>query len=167
MGSSVRIATVSSSSASQTVDNLVAALPHVVALVQDQWDNVLSVGIKTSTSVFLPIWSSDLSDRFEAPADTDGDVSMSAGETRPSAAAAKKGKKRAATDDEEEAAPAAPESKKAAKVAPAAAAPAAAVKEVKQAKKAPAPKQVKKSSTIGSGAGGAGKRATTSAIGKA
>ncbi|WRT65237.1 uncharacterized protein IL334_002180 [Kwoniella shivajii] len=62
---SIRIATPSSSSSSQTLSNLLAAIPSVVSNVPEGWENILSIGIKTSSSVLLPIWSSKLSGRFE------------------------------------------------------------------------------------------------------
>ncbi len=45
--------------------NLLAAIPSAVALIQDGWENVLSVGVKTSSSVLLPVWSSKLEGRFK------------------------------------------------------------------------------------------------------
>lgn len=66
--SSVRIATPGVTTAEQTVDNLLAAVPAAVELVGG-WDNVLSVGIKTSTSVLLPVWNAKLGGRFKDAAD--------------------------------------------------------------------------------------------------
>jgi ribosome biogenesis protein UTP30 len=82
--SSIRIATPEHTSAAQTLENLLAATPAVVALIQDGWENVLSIGIKTSTSVLLPIYSAQLEGRFAIPpkSDEDGDVSMSAAESK-------------------------------------------------------------------------------------
>lgn len=65
---SIRVATPSSSSTSQTLENLLEAIPQVVALIQDGWENILSLGIKTSNSVFLPVYSAKLDGRFDEPA---------------------------------------------------------------------------------------------------
>ena len=46
--------------ADQVLENLTAALPAVVSRISGQWDNVKSIGIKTSASVMLPIWTSDI-----------------------------------------------------------------------------------------------------------
>ncbi|WWD21872.1 hypothetical protein CI109_106360 [Kwoniella shandongensis] len=70
--SSIRISTPSASTSSETLSNLLAAIPSVVAQIQGEWENVLSIGIKTSTSVMLPIWSSKLSGRF-APSSSNGE----------------------------------------------------------------------------------------------
>ncbi|WVO15611.1 hypothetical protein L204_103271 [Cryptococcus depauperatus] len=61
----IRIATPSSSTSSTTLENVLSALPQAVAHIQEGWDNILSVGIKTSGSVMLPIWTSSLPGRFE------------------------------------------------------------------------------------------------------
>ncbi|KAJ9115796.1 hypothetical protein QFC24_006904 [Naganishia onofrii] len=63
---SIRIATASredpedSHSADEVMENLMAALPAVVSRITGQWDNVKSIGIKTSGSIMLPIWTSDI-----------------------------------------------------------------------------------------------------------
>lgn len=62
--SSVRIATPGVTTAEETVANLLAAAPAAAELVGG-WDNVLSVGIKTSTSVLLPVWTAPLAGRFK------------------------------------------------------------------------------------------------------
>lgn len=63
-----------------TLDNLLAAVPLVVDQIEDKWENILSIGIKTSTSVLLPVWSSNLAGRFDVKEKTkkaaDGDVNM-------------------------------------------------------------------------------------------
>ncbi|KAK8846555.1 hypothetical protein IAR55_005641 [Kwoniella newhampshirensis] len=74
--SSIRISTPSSSNPSETLQNLLASIPSVVAQIQGEWENVLSIGIKTSTSVMLPIWSSKLPGRFGGVNGTGGDVEM-------------------------------------------------------------------------------------------
>lgn len=64
--SSVRIATASredpedAHTADQVMENLTAALPAVVSRIEGQWDNIKSIGIKTSASIMLPIWTSDI-----------------------------------------------------------------------------------------------------------
>jgi ribosome biogenesis protein UTP30 len=60
----VRIATPGVTTAEETVANLLAAAPAAAELVGG-WDNVLSVGIKTSTSVLLPVWNAPLAGRFK------------------------------------------------------------------------------------------------------
>lgn len=70
---SVRIATCGIATPQQVVDNILAALPAAVALIPGGWENVLSVGIKTSTSILLPVWNSKLDGRFKA---AEGDVTM-------------------------------------------------------------------------------------------
>lgn len=44
-------------SSAQLLQNLSTALPHVVNHVRENWDNVQSIHIKTSSSASLPIWS--------------------------------------------------------------------------------------------------------------
>ncbi|KAJ3995317.1 ribosomal protein L1p/L10e family-domain-containing protein [Lentinula boryana] len=46
----------------QVVSNIKTALPAIVARVNDGWDNIQSLGLKTSTSILLPIWSCALDD---------------------------------------------------------------------------------------------------------
>ncbi|KAI9635668.1 ribosomal protein L1p/L10e family-domain-containing protein [Dioszegia hungarica] len=133
---SIRIATLSSSSAAQTLENLLAAIPPAVAAQNGGWENILSLGIKTSTSVLLPVWAATLDGRF--------DLAQKEAE----AAAAEKEKKGAKRKSVE--APKAPAAKAVAPVKADA---------VKGAKKAG-----KKSSTIGSG--GAGKKAKEAVLGK-
>lgn len=70
---SVRIATCGVSTPKQVVDNILAALPAAVGLIPGGWDNVLSVGIKTNTSILLPVWNSKLDGRFKA---AEGDAVM-------------------------------------------------------------------------------------------
>ena len=102
MASSIRIATPSSTSAPQTLDNLIAALPAVVGMIDDGWENVLSIGIKTSSSILLPVWNSQLSGRFNAKASEQ----VSASEEEPlqvvEESKMKKGKKRSADESEQE-----------------------------------------------------------------
>ena len=63
--SSVRIATPSHTTGQQTTENLLAAVPKVVELIQDGWENVLSIGVKTGGSLLLPIWAAKLEGRFK------------------------------------------------------------------------------------------------------
>lgn len=133
----MRIATPGVTTAEQTTANLTAALPAAVELVGG-WDNVLSVGIKTSTSILLPVWNAKLSGRFKnAEGETETEA-MEVEEEAPKAAAKPKAKAVKAVK-EAEAAGAAASPKKA------------------------APK-LKKSSTVGSGAV---KKAKTAAVGSA
>lgn len=134
--SSVRIATPGVTTAEETVANLTAALPAAVELVGG-WDNVLSVGIKTSTSILLPVWNAKLGGRFK-DAEGESENAMEVEEEAPKAAAKPKAKAVKAVK-EVEAAGAAGSPKKA------------------------APK-LKKSSTVGSGAV---KKAKTAAVGSA
>lgn len=62
---SVRVATPSSTSSTQTLENILEAIPQIVALIQDGWENILSLGVKTSNSVFLPVYSAKLEGRFD------------------------------------------------------------------------------------------------------
>ncbi|KAJ3979997.1 ribosomal protein L1p/L10e family-domain-containing protein [Lentinula detonsa] len=48
--------------AAQVVSNIKTALPAIAARVNDGWDNIQSLGLKTSTSILLPIWSCQLDD---------------------------------------------------------------------------------------------------------
>ena len=57
--SNLRIATAIHHNADQVLDNLLAALPAVVSKIPDGWENIKSVGIKTSGSTFLPVWTVD------------------------------------------------------------------------------------------------------------
>ncbi|ELU38134.1 ribosomal l1p/L10e family domain-containing protein [Rhizoctonia solani AG-1 IA] len=50
---------------SQVLENLTTALPEIVKRIQGGWENVQSLHIKTSGSVSLPIWSCDLSERWD------------------------------------------------------------------------------------------------------
>jgi ribosome biogenesis protein UTP30 len=56
---SVKFGTLSQSP-DQVLANRKTALPAVIAVVQGGWDNVQSLGIKTSKSASLPIWSCKL-----------------------------------------------------------------------------------------------------------
>ncbi|ORY24127.1 ribosomal protein L1p/L10e family-domain-containing protein [Naematelia encephala] len=87
---SIRIATPPTSTSTQTVENILAALPSVIALIPEGWENVLSIGIKMSSSALLPVWTSKLSGRFDKPVK---DVEMD-GEKKDA-----KGKKRKADTD--------------------------------------------------------------------
>ncbi|WWC87382.1 uncharacterized protein L201_002271 [Kwoniella dendrophila CBS 6074] len=62
---SIKIATPSSSTPKQVLDNLLSSIPLVISNIQEGWENVLSIGIKTSSSVMLPIWNSKLQGRFD------------------------------------------------------------------------------------------------------
>lgn len=113
---SVRIATPSSSSSSQALENLLEAIPQVVAQIQDEWDNILSIGIKTSNSVFLPVYSAKLDGRFDpSAAPAKADVEMEVEEAEPTPApvqAEKKPKAKEQTKTKAAAAAAVPEPRK-------------------------------------------------------
>jgi ribosome biogenesis protein UTP30 len=57
--SSIKFGTLSQSPA-QVLANLTTALPAIIAAVHGGWDNVQSLGIKSSKSASLPIWSCKL-----------------------------------------------------------------------------------------------------------
>ena len=172
--SSIRISTADSTSPSDTLDNLLAATPLVVDLIEDKWENILSIGIKTSTSVLLPIWNSKLEGRFDVKEKSkpEGDVDMEASEGKAKKNKGKgKDKKRPAPDAEAEVEEVEVEKKsKASPVKPAKKA--KAVEEPKaekaETKKVAAgekvKKSVKKSSSVGTG--GAGKRSKEAILGK-
>ena len=128
--SSVRIATAGTTSAQATIDNLLAATPLVIANIDDGWDNVLSIGIKTSSSVLLPIWNSPLEGRFDKPAAADVDMTESESKSKKAKGKGKE-KKRGADEIVEEqvekkakASPKKAKDEAKAEVAPAASAPA-------------------------------------------
>lgn len=75
--------------------NLTAAVPAAVALVGG-WDNVLSVGIKTSKSILLPVWNAKLPGRFTDAAAADADEAMKEDEEEQAKPVAKKAAKAAA-----------------------------------------------------------------------
>jgi ribosome biogenesis protein UTP30 len=60
--SSIKLSPLPSHTPSQTLDNLLAAIPQVVSHIKGGWSNIQSLNIKTSTSVSLPIWQCDLGD---------------------------------------------------------------------------------------------------------
>jgi len=55
--SSVKIGVMGQHSSAQLLQNLSTALPHVVKNIRENWDNIQSIHIKTSSSASLPIWS--------------------------------------------------------------------------------------------------------------
>lgn len=55
--SSVKIGVLGQHSSAQLLQNLTTALPHVIKNIRENWDNVQSIHIKTSSSASLPIWS--------------------------------------------------------------------------------------------------------------
>lgn len=87
---SVRVATPSSSTTTQTLANILEAIPQIVALIPEGWENILSLGIKTSNSVFLPVYQSKLEGRFDAPASKEQDEGMEVEEEVPATKKAKK-----------------------------------------------------------------------------
>ncbi|WWC67471.1 uncharacterized protein I206_101379 [Kwoniella pini CBS 10737] len=77
---SIRIATPSSSNSSEILQNLLSALPNVISNIPEGWENILSIGIKTSNSIMLPIWNSNLKGRFDKSIknqDKENDIEMS------------------------------------------------------------------------------------------
>lgn len=130
-------------------------MPTAIAQIQGGWDNVLSIGIKTSTSVLLPVWSSPLEGRFDADANAGAEEDVDMDEKKKGKAKGK-GTKRGAEDVESG-------SKKVKSAVQAVEQPAPAKKAVKgQEGKEKVVK--KKSSTVGSG--GAGKRAKEAVLGR-
>ncbi|WVQ75294.1 hypothetical protein IAR50_004909 [Cryptococcus sp. DSM 104548] len=136
-----RLSTPSITTPAQTLANLLESLPQIVAHIEGGWEGVLSVGVKTSGSVMVPVWTSALGGRFEKKEK------------------AKKGEKEEVMEVEEK--EASPE--------PVVDAPAPAAKKEEKKKVAKAAalaedKPKKKSSTVGSGS--AGKRAKEVVVGK-
>ncbi|KAJ4482543.1 ribosomal protein L1p/L10e family-domain-containing protein [Lentinula aciculospora] len=74
-----------SQSASQVIANIKTALPAIAARVNDGWDNIQSLGLKTSNSATLPIWTCSLNDspggRWAGLTAKDEEESESEGET--------------------------------------------------------------------------------------
>lgn len=58
--SSIKIGVLGQHSSAQLLRNLSAALPHIVKNIRENWDNVQSIHIKTSSSASLPIWTCGL-----------------------------------------------------------------------------------------------------------
>ncbi|CAE6413595.1 unnamed protein product [Rhizoctonia solani] len=92
---------------SQVLENLTTALPEIVKHIQGGWENVQSLHIKTSGSVSLPIWSCDLSERWdglgpveeveaEVSEESEGGEESEEEEQEEPAPVVKEGKKRAA-----------------------------------------------------------------------
>jgi len=161
MSSSIRIATPPHTTPEQTLANLLAAAPSAVALIQDGWENVLSVGIKTSSSVLLPIWSSELDGRFKVAThgkagEEDVEMAEDGGMRKEDGKREKKEKrKKEKTAEVEERAGLPVKKAKAVKMIP--------TSEPKKAEKI-AKKSGKKSSSLGMG--GAGKRAKEAVLGR-
>lgn len=55
--SSVKVGVLGQHSSAQLLQNLSTALPHVIKNIRENWDNVQSIHIKTSSSASLPIWT--------------------------------------------------------------------------------------------------------------
>ena len=82
--SSVKIGILGRHSSAQLLQNLSTSLPHVVKNIRENWDNVQSIHIKTSSSASLPIWSCQLDEeeggrwdgltRVLIPDDAEGEV---------------------------------------------------------------------------------------------
>lgn len=117
---------------------MLEAVPQIVAEVDGGWEGVLSVGVKTSGSVMLPVWTGKLGGRFE--------------KTEKSEKSANDGEEMEVEVEE----------KSETSVAPA---PTVEKKEKKEKTTVAVEKPKKKSSTIGSTAGGAAKRAKQVAVG--
>ncbi|KAJ3825908.1 ribosomal protein L1p/L10e family-domain-containing protein [Lentinula raphanica] len=58
---SVRVGKISQTAA-QVVANIKTALPVIASKINGGWDNVQSIGLKTSMSAYLPIWTCSLDD---------------------------------------------------------------------------------------------------------
>ncbi|ESK82560.1 u3 snornp-associated protein cic1 utp30 family protein [Moniliophthora roreri MCA 2997] len=120
---SIKIGTISQKP-SQILDNLKEAIPAIASSIKGGgggWDNIQSLGIKTSNSVHLPIWSCSLDGdeggRYDGLTAVDDDVEMEGGSDDESEAevdaeaevkvpapapTVKKGKKKRAAEDEDE-----------------------------------------------------------------
>ncbi|KAJ3760188.1 ribosomal protein L1p/L10e family-domain-containing protein [Lentinula raphanica] len=61
---SVRVGKISQTAA-QVVANIKTALPVIASKINGGWDNVQSIGLKTSMSAYLPIWTCSLDDSKE------------------------------------------------------------------------------------------------------
>lgn len=109
---SVKIGTVSQATA-QILANLKSALPVVAKRIVGGWDNIQSFGIKTNSSLNLPIWNCALGDgegaRWEGltndidvEAEDEDETKATSSEEEPEPPkSAKKGKKRSAAVEEE------------------------------------------------------------------
>ena len=84
-------------SSAQLLQNISTALPHVVKNIRENWDNVQSIHIKTSSSASLPIWSCGLDE--EDGGRWDGLTRVSIPENMEQEV--RKGKKRALDSEEE------------------------------------------------------------------
>jgi len=176
MSSSIRIATPPHTTPEQTLANLLAAAPSAVALIQDGWENVLSVGIKTSSSVLLPIWSSELDGRFKVAThgkagEEDVEMAEDGGMRKEDGKREKEKRKKEKTAEVEERAGVTVKKEKTAEVEERAGVTVKKAKAVKmiptsEPKKAEkiAKKSGKKSSSLGMG--GAGKRAKEAVLGR-
>ncbi|KAL7411386.1 ribosomal protein L1p/L10e family-domain-containing protein [Mrakia frigida] len=60
---SIKISPLPSHTPSQTLANLLSAIPQVVSNIKGGWSSIQSLNIKTSSSVSLPIWSCELGDK--------------------------------------------------------------------------------------------------------
>ncbi|KAJ3927882.1 MAG: ribosomal protein L1 [Lentinula lateritia] len=107
--------------AAQVVANIQTALPAIAARVNGGWDNIQGLGLKTSSSVNLPIWSCSLDDtdggRWAGLTAEDEDVDMDGDDEKSDSPAViqtvkSKGKKRAADADEDNQIVASPKRKK-------------------------------------------------------
>ncbi|KAL4249208.1 hypothetical protein ABKN59_006947 [Abortiporus biennis] len=116
---SIKVGTLSQTPA-QIIANIKSALPAVVKVIKDGWNNVQNLHIKTSSSASLPIWTCDLGsgeggrwDGLDADVEMSGsdseeqseeeaDEDMEDAEEKVELKTGKKGKKRVAEDKEEE-----------------------------------------------------------------
>ncbi|KAI0785139.1 ribosomal protein L1p/L10e family-domain-containing protein [Abortiporus biennis] len=116
---SIKVGTLSQTPA-QIIANIKSALPAVVKVIKDGWNNVQNLHIKTSSSASLPIWTCDLGsgeggrwDGLDADVEMSGsdseeqseeeaDEDMDDAEEKIELKTGKKGKKRVAEDKEEE-----------------------------------------------------------------
>ncbi|EJU03360.1 ribosomal protein L1 [Dacryopinax primogenitus] len=63
---SIKLGTVSHTP-EQIVANLTSALPAIVKHIEGEWENVLSLSLKTGRSTALPVWSCSVEERFSVP----------------------------------------------------------------------------------------------------
>ncbi|KAF5380756.1 hypothetical protein D9757_007160 [Collybiopsis confluens] len=99
---------------SHILDNLKTALPVIAEKINGGWDNIQSLGLKTSNSINLPLWTCQLTDEdggrwtgltAAEDEDEDEDVEMDGDDSSGDAPVAEvpvKGRKRAAAADEDE-----------------------------------------------------------------
>lgn len=106
---SVPLGSLTAYSPEEILENLSAALPKVASKIPyEGWKNIQNIEVKTGKSASLPVWSSDLKDRWDGIEDAqpmEGIVIEEEVTSSPTPAAVKKSKKSAAAATEASAAP--------------------------------------------------------------